>query len=226
MPLPDAGPLDLNVNVPQFEQAFGVDVDSAGRLFITEGYRDAIWLIDPASSSSSIVAGDNDVGSSNGTCGPPDTSCFSHFQSAFNGPEGLAIEPNGAIDVADTLNCRIRRVTTQGSCSVTTLAGTDCGVSASTQSDQQLYQPAALAVAPDGGLFIADTLNDRIALLDSQGHLSTIAGVLGAPGLVNGSGASAQLNHPSGLAVGTQGVLYVADTLNNSIRVLVPPSPP
>ena len=90
----------------------------------------------------------------------------------------------------------------------------------------QFVMPAGLAEDAAGDLFIADAGGQRIRELSADGVVSTVAGSgsLNASGLWvsggfrDGAPASAQFNHPSGVAVASDGALYVADTLNHCVR--------
>lgn len=87
----------------------------------------------------------------------------------------------------------------------------------------QLNLPSGVAVAPDGSVYIADTLNHRVRRVSPDGQIVTVAGtgVAGAEG--DGRlGTRAQLNEPSALAVGPDGVLYVADSGNHRVRLVSP----
>ena len=90
-------------------------------------------------------------------------------------------------------------------------------------SQAQLNQPEGVAVDASGNLFIADTDNNRIREISSNGIITTVAGN-GDSGLRRRrrSGLSAQLNQPEGVAVDASGNLFIADTGNNRIREVSP----
>jgi len=85
-------------------------------------------------------------------------------------------------------------------------------------SGARFNNPAGLAIDLDGKVYVADTDNHTIRRVTTSGTVSTIAGVAGMSGAVDGAGASARFNSPSGLAVGNSGNVYVADTANHTIR--------
>jgi len=68
-------------------------------------------------------------------------------------------------------------------------------------------------------MFIADTNNNRIRKVDTNGIITTVVGT-GAAGFSGdgGTATTAQLNNPSGIAIDVAGNLYIADTNNNRIR--------
>jgi len=84
-----------------------------------------------------------------------------------------------------------------------------------------LFLPTAIAVATDGTIYIADTRNNRIRRIDTSGNISTVAGD-GNQGFAGDGGpaVAAELNEPEGIAVDTNGTLYISDTENNRIRVV------
>jgi sugar lactone lactonase YvrE len=120
--------------------------------------------------------------------------------------------------VADTYNNTIRKVVIATSV-VDTLAGTagSSGATDDTGTAARFYQPAGITM--DGtNLYVADTFNHTIRkVLISTGAVSTLAGMAGSPGSIDDTGAAARFNYPYDITTdGTS--LYVADTLNNTIR--------
>ena len=133
----------------------------------------------------------------------------------------------GNLLIADTYNNRIRKVDTNGI--ITTMAGNgllylnfnpyqvgDGGPA----TNGTLWNPSGLAFDTNGNLFIADTGNNRIAKVGTNGIISTVAGIPGFMGSFgDGSFATgAELFNPSGVAVDSANNLYIADTYNYRIR--------
>jgi DNA-binding beta-propeller fold protein YncE len=102
---------------------------------------------------------------------------------------------------------------------VTTIAGRGVGgVRDGAWDVAELSDPFAVAVAPDGRLYVADAGDsNRIRQIDTAGRVSTLAGGAGE-GSRDGAGRAAAFHTPSGLALATDGSLYVADTGANRIR--------
>lgn len=139
-------------------------------------------------------------------------------QSGFSDPFGVAIAGDGTIYVADAGESnRIRKISPDGT--VTTLAGSSEGFADGTGTSASFNTPSALALGPDGNLYVADTGNNRIRKITPAGQVSTVAGD-GTPGYVDGPAAKAQFNGPIGLSVSGGGDIYVADTYNDVIRMI------
>src|SRR5205085_4667705 len=69
-----------------------------------------------------------------------------------------------------------------------------------------------------GNVFVGDTNNHTIRMITPGGVVTTLAGLPGTSGTVDGTGTNARFNQPRGIAVDAAGVLYVADTNNHTIR--------
>jgi sugar lactone lactonase YvrE len=108
---------------------------------------------------------------------------------------------------------------------VTTLAGTVLGAGSSdgTGSAAGFYYPAGVAADNAGDLFVADTDNHTIRkVVASTGAVTTLAGLAGSSGSADGTSSDARFNSPSGVAVDAAGNVYVADTMNNTLRMITP----
>ena len=81
---------------------------------------------------------------------------------------------------------------------------------------------AGLAVNNTGNIYVADTGNDTIRMVTPAGVVTTLAGTAGTAGSADGTGTAASFNAPRGLAVNSTGNIYVADTGNDTIRMVTP----
>ena len=83
-------------------------------------------------------------------------------------------------------------------------------------------QPFGVAADASGNVYVADTFNNTIRKVSSSGEVTTLAGLAGSPGSTDGSGQAARFNFPSGVAVDGSNNVYVADSLNHTIRKVTP----
>jgi sugar lactone lactonase YvrE len=103
---------------------------------------------------------------------------------------------------------------------ITTLAGLALtgGSTDATGAAARFNHPLGLAVDSTGNLYVADTDNHTIRRVAPGAIVTTFAGTAGSAGTANGTGAAARFRSPAGVAVDTAGNIYVADTLNHTIR--------
>ena len=141
-------------------------------------------------------------------------------QAAFAQPSGIAT--NGKyLFVTDSESSSIRRVTPGEDASVETLAGGDLFAwgDVDGEGDAACFQHPLGVTWHGDRVYIADTFNHKIKMLNPlTREVTTLAGA-GPAGLANGTPDTAQFDSPGGLS-GAAGKLYVADTNNHSIRTL------
>jgi DNA-binding beta-propeller fold protein YncE len=169
-----------------------------------------IWIVDLLHGQAYPYAG---TGEEARTDGPVNTATFAQ-------PSGLAVDHN-VLFVADAEANVIRAVSLPPANIVSTLAGGDLFKfgDADGGGDAARFQHP-LGVAVHGGrVFIADTYNHKIKMLDPASRTVTTFAGTGKPGHADGSGSRAQFFEPGGLSVaGT--TLYVADTNNHVVRAI------
>ena len=137
--------------------------------------------------------------------------------SAFRLPDDMVIGADGTIYVADAGNHSIRRIRNNA---VEVLAGNGVpGFADGVGDNVRFNTPTAIALSLDGQtLYVADTNNNRVRQIDlATGRVSTLAGS-GDAGLTDGPAGQAMFNQPIGLAVDTDGTLYVSEVANHDIR--------
>jgi hypothetical protein len=193
----------------------GVAEDSAGDVYIADTLNNRIRLVRP-NGIISTVAG-NGIAGYAGDGGPA-------TQAELNSPESPAVNTRGDLFIADSANNRIREVKPNGT--ITTFAGNGkCGKSGDfgLATQAKLCDPTAVAVAPGGKVFIADSGNNEIRVVDNQGVMTTFAGTGHAGSKGDGGPAIfAQLNMPEGVAFDSLHDLFIADTGNNKVREVTP----
>jgi hypothetical protein len=138
-------------------------------------------------------------------------------------PAGVVVDDaTGAVYVADSGNHVVRRIDPDGL--IYSVAGTGragWGGDGRTATDTDLDQPWALIFDPERRLLIADRAGQRVVRLEADGTLLTVAGT-GLQGYAGDGGpaTAARLAFPSALAIDEASRIYIADTLNGSVRVV------
>ena len=198
---------------------FGVAVDLPGNVYIGDYGNHRIRKVTVSTGNITTIAGGNGNGYNS------DNIAATSTKLAY--PEGVAVDSSGNFYIADSSNCRIRKVTASTGI-ITTIAGT--GVSGfsgdgSAATSATLNQPHNVALDLSGNVYFSDWCNHRIRKVTaSTGIITTIAGS-GAAGQGVGSyngdniaATSATLNDPVGVAVDLSGNVYIGDYDNHRTR--------
>jgi sugar lactone lactonase YvrE len=205
----DGGPATAS----QLNGPSGVAVDAAGALVIGDTGNHRVRRVDSAGVITT-VAGTGAYGFS-GDGGPATAAKLSLIY-------GVAVDTAGGILISDSGNHRVRRVSADGVISAFAGAGVaGSGGDGGPARSAQLRSPAGMAVDGAGEVFIADFGAHRVRKVDRNGVISTIAGS-GLQGFSGdgGSALAAALDTPAGVAVGSGGAVYVADSGNSRVRVV------
>jgi sugar lactone lactonase YvrE len=217
----------------RFYNPFGITLDSAGNLYVTDYESCTIRMLAPDLLTGQTTWTVSTIAGSVGRFGSTDgTGSAAQF---FN-PFGIAADDAGNLYVADCGNETLRQLTPgvsggQTQWVVTTIAGRvrTAGSSDGTGNDALFNYPNGIGVDRAGALCVADMLDNtlrEITPLTSGGRtvwaVSTMAGLAGGSGNADGTGAAARFYNPFGLAVGGAGSLYVADSGNDTIREIAP----
>jgi hypothetical protein len=175
-----------------------VAVDKTGNIFFPDG--NSVLRLDAISGALALLAGTGVPG----VIGDDGLAT----SARLNNLQGLAVDSDGNLYIADTYNNRVRKVSNGV---ITTVAGNGIpgfGGDNSLATRASLYGPSGVAVDSAGNLYIADSYNVRIRKV-SNGVITTVAGG-GASLGDNGPAASAQVA-PVGIAVDSADNLYIAD---------------
>ena len=135
--------------------------------------------------------------------------------SLFGRPTDGVYHTNGDLFIADSTNHVIRLLRDD---QVYTFVGRDRGSTDGRYGEARFNTPLAIAIDAAGNLYVTDTMNHTIRIIDPDGFSFTIAGRAGTPGYTDGTVSSARFNEPSGIAVSDDGIIYIADTGNHVIR--------
>lgn len=138
----------------------------------------------------------------------------------FSFTAGVSVDGNCNIYVGDTYNNRIRKINPLGV--VTTFAGnSNAGLSNGQGSAASFSNPRGVALDSSGNVYVADRDNNCIRKISPSGIVTTLAGN-GSYGYADGTGSAASFDQPTGVAVDSNGNVYVADSYNMRIRKISP----
>jgi sugar lactone lactonase YvrE len=213
---------------PALEVSFNhptqVSFDHDGNLLIAAWHNSVVKRLDFATGLIHNIAGTG-ARAYGGDEGPAN-------QAKLDLPSSVMMDTHGNILISDQANFRIRSIDPAGN--IHTICGTgtpgyagDGGAALQAQLDSPKGQAAApagrLTLDAQNRIYIADTANHCIRLVDTDGTIRTIAGN-GTAGYSGDGGPAtdAQLNTPSDVAITPDGTMYIADTMNNVVRMVTP----
>jgi sugar lactone lactonase YvrE len=207
----DGGP----ARAATFQDPTALALGADGSLYVTDTGNNRLRVVRP-DHTVATVAGTADQGFSG------DGGQASAAQ--LNAPAGVTTDSQGHIFLADTGNNRVREIAPDGT--ITTIAGTgqqgfagDGGPA----TKARLNSPSGLALMPDGSLLIADTGNNRVRRVASDGTISTVAGNGGVGSAGDGGPAtSAGLNMPVDVAAPPGAGFFVAEQGGDRVRFVDP----
>ncbi len=225
-PICGGGAIGTNTNLT----ISGIAIDGAGLVYIADPIQNRVCSVNPVTGAMALVAG------SGVTCSAPTSSCgdggqAANAQLALTSNSGLAVDGRGNLLIADTADNRLRSVDLNSGV-ISTVAGTGTACSGNAAcgdgglanaSGAFLGQPTGVVVNAAGDYLVADLLDQRIRKVSQLTNmLSTVAGA-GVAGFSGDGGAatSAELSNPTGLAVDAAGDVYISDTGNNRIRLVL-----
>lgn len=195
------GLVDGTGSAAQFGTLQGIAVDSAGNIYVADEQYCNIRKITSAGVVTTLAGPTipGVGGPTTGLCGNKDGQGSA---ARFLNPNGVAVDKNGNVYVADTNNFTIRKITPQGL--VTTLAGTAgvIGSADGTGPGASFRQPTGVAVDASGNVYVADSQNYTIRKITPDGTVTTIIGHAGVPDAqVTGGPLPSRIATPSQIAV-------------------------
>ena len=209
----------------------GLAVDSSGNIFISDTGNLVIRKVTASTGVISTIAGAGTVCS--GAAGADSVQgdgCIA-TQALFTSNRGITLDSSGNLFLADPGKNFIRRIDV-GTQIITSIAGTGSSGSqgdGGQSSAARVKSPQSIDSDTAGNLYMSDTSNNRVRIINSAGIIGVVAGYppqtsnVAATAGFGGDGqlatsSSVLLNSPSGAAVDPSGNLYIADRLNNRIR--------
>lgn len=216
--------------VPSFSTAlftspFGVAVDAYDRIWVTENVNSRVRLVN---------TGDDKVYHKSGYGGDPsDAGSFGYINATstsakYDDPRGLIVNSSGVVYVCDYNNHAVR-----ASSAITTNAAANQAVSTyvgqappqgfgdlvdANGTSARFDHPSDICVDANGNLYVADNYNEVIRKINTSGDVTTLCGMKGMAGDVDGTGTAARFNNITAIAMYDANNLVVVDSWNNKIR--------
>lgn len=233
--------VDANGAHARFSNIQGLAVDSAGNVFVSDAGNQAIRKVTPAGDVTTIACSspsspDLDLlfalaVDQKGTVYvvdaasavkkvAPDGSVTT--LGGFTGVWGVAVDAAGNAYVGDSIGNAVRKIGSDGT--VTIVAGSvdESGSADGPAATARFHHPYNVALDKNGNIYVADYDNFTIRKITPDGMVSTLAGLAGSPGNVDGNGAAARFFSPIALTVDAKGSVYVADYFENDVRKITP----
>lgn len=237
---------DVNASAlqAQFDTPYGIAIDAQGVMYVadtgnhkikkvgldgtvstlagsTEGLADGIGADAQFNAPRALTVDKNgivyvaDTGNGRVRKITPNGSVTTLDYTMFSGPSGVALDKNGSLYVADSNNQIIWIIFESGA--IEAFAGIDSiGDVDGNSNEAQFRYPRDIAVDDLGNVYVADEGNSKIRKITPQRMVTTLAG--GSQGYQDGNSSEAQFRLPYGIAVDKDGIIYLADTVNNRIR--------
>ncbi|HEV2455051.1 MAG TPA: NHL repeat-containing protein [Verrucomicrobiae bacterium] len=193
----------------RFNCPISVAVDRLDNVFVADLYNNTIRKVTSNGDVTTLAGQPDSPGSVDGW----------GSAALFNFPIGVAVDGFDNVYVADLMNNAIRRITITGR--VTTLAGFMSYIGGNADGvggAARFRHPSGIVLDSAGNIYVADSGNQTIRRITPNGAVTTVAGLAGNPGFIDGIGSDARFWHPASLALDRLGTLYVTDVNNAAIR--------
>ena len=207
------GAADGTGTAATFTRPAGIAVDDSGTLYVADTYGHKIRKI-TAAGVVSTVAGSGVPGATDGT----------GLAATLNGPVGIAVDPAGTtLYVGDSGSHKVRKIVL-ATAEVSTLVGSGAvGAADGIGAAATFYHPEGVALDASGTqLYVVDHFNNKVRQVALNTLAVTTVAGSGSRSATDATGTAASFNRPFGVAVGTAGQIYVADSENHKIRQISP----
>lgn len=199
-----------------FNNPYAVATDASGNIYVADQYNHSIRKIDRATGMITTIAGMGPGHPGYSGDNGPATSAM------LNMPRSVTVDNTGTIYISDTGNHVIRKISNG---TITTLAGSGSqGYSGdgALATLAKLDAPQSIAADGSGNVYFVDGNNNVIRKVDNNAIITTYVGT-GASGYTGDGGPAtkATIANPWGIATDGQDNLYIADTNNAAIRVVI-----
>jgi len=191
-----------------FAAITGLAIDAAGNLWFADAYARHLGIVEftPAGATATMLR---------------ETSQDWLYVGQPIYPNGIAIDALGTLYVADSDASAVQKMTPTGVSS--TLAGlgrVTAGSADGSGPAAQFFNPQGVAADAAGNAYVADDFNETIRKIGPDGVVTTLAGLAGVGGHVDGTGSAARLAGPMGVAADRDGNVYFSET--STIRKITP----
>ncbi|HWY67012.1 MAG TPA: PKD domain-containing protein [Terriglobales bacterium] len=210
----------------QIDRPTGLATDANGNLYITDSGNPSIRKVDTSASHIiTTVAGLGTICSNEPGCGDSGPAT----RASLNFPEGVFIDANNNIVIADTFNMRVR-VVSAANATIANLAGGGSGGDGGAATSAVLGLAQSLLVDANENVFALETAGERLRQIDTKGNISTVVGSgfggatlnCAQPGCNGDSGpaTSARFVSPQGVAIDGTGNYYIVDSKAAVVRAI------
>jgi sugar lactone lactonase YvrE len=193
----------------RFFRPQGIALDAAGNVYVADTFNHTIRKLTSAAVSSTVAGPGGNFGSADGT----------GVNAQFNRPRGIGLDRQSNLFVSESFNNTVRKITPAGT--VTTFAGQAgaLGYLDRTGSEARFGYPAGLAVDGSDNIYVVDQIYNAVRRITPGAVVATLGGTPGtATGSSDGPFNVGRMNSPQGVVVDREGVTYVADSGNHTIR--------
>jgi sugar lactone lactonase YvrE len=197
-----------------FNEPYGVELDAEGNLYIVDRLNYCVRVVEATSQKIRTLAGTGKAGYS-GDGGPA-------AQAQLREPNGIALDGKGKLYIADVADQRLRVVDLKSG-TIATFCGTGKKASlgdGGLLAEASLFGPRAVAVAPDGAVYVVEREGHRVRKIDVAKKTITAFAGTGKKGYTGDGGPAlaATFNGPKEIDIDRNGNLFIVDTENEVIR--------